>query len=241
MAQSSPEPGRRTAEDLLYRDIWAAKVAREGDLAEDGSLRTTSALELLEGGGRFLDIGCGEGTLAQQVHHLFEETHGVDISDTAVTLARARGLKALRVNLNTDPLPYPDGFFHAVASLDVIEHVFDPVRFTREIQRVLSPVGYAVISTPNIRKLQRIVSIIRGHFPGTSYDPVGFDGGHLHYFTSRDLANLFLHNGFDIEAVRGICGDRRTWKYRLAVTLLGKRFEDEFLSSAILIKARKKR
>ncbi len=241
MAQSSPESDRRTAEDLLYRDIWRAKVAREGNLADDGSLRTMSALDLFERGSRFLDIGCGEGTLGQQVHHLFEETHGVDISDTAVHLARARGLQALQVNVNTDPLPYPDGFFTAVASLDVIEHVFDPVRFAREIQRVLSPGGYAVISTPNIRKLQRILSLLRGHFPGTSYDPVGFDGGHLHYFTSRDLTDIFLHNGFDIEAVRGICGDRRTWKYRLAVTFLGKRFEDEFLSSAILIRARKKR
>lgn len=241
MTQSPSGPDRRTAEDLLYQKIWSAKVERERNLADDGSLRTDRALTLFQPGGRFLDVGCGEGTLGRQVRPLFDEIHGVDISEAAVALARERGLTAHQVNINTDPLPYPDGHFSAVASLDVIEHVFDPVRLVQEIRRVLSPGGYAVISTPNIRKIQRIMTLMRGHFPGTSYDPVGFDGGHLHYFTSRDLAELFAHAGFAIEVVQGICGDRRTWKYRLAVKILGRRFEEEFLSSAILIRARKGR
>jgi 2-polyprenyl-3-methyl-5-hydroxy-6-metoxy-1,4-benzoquinol methylase len=240
MPQSSSGHNFKSAEDLLYQEIWAAKLEREENLSEDGSLRTSAALPLFEQGIRFLDIGCGEGTLGQQVRHLFDEIHGVDISGTALDLARTRGITAHRVNLNTEPLPYEQGFFSAVASLDVIEHVFDPVRLVREIRRVLSPGGYAIVSTPNIRKIQRILTLIRGHFPRTSYDPVGFDGGHLHYFTSHDLANLLTHQGFTIETVDGICGDRQTWKYRLAVRILGRGFEKEFLSSAILIKARKK-
>jgi methionine biosynthesis protein MetW len=226
-----------SAEEQLYNTIWQQKVAREADLALDGSLRTGSALRFIGNGKKFLDIGCGEGTLCNAVRDRFAETHGIDIAEDAVARARTKGVIAVRANLNSDPIPYPDGTFDTVATLDVIEHVFDPVRFVHEVRRVLRPGGVLVLSTPNIRKLQRIVTLIRGHFPGTSYDPVGFDGGHLHYFTSRDVVELLSRQGFTIVSVAGICGDRRTWKYRLAVGLLGKNFEREFLSSAIIVKA----
>jgi methionine biosynthesis protein MetW len=226
-----------SAEDRLYADIWEQKKVREADLGADGSLRRTAALPLLEGGETLLDVGCGEGTLAAMAREKFRAVHGIDISHEAVRLAAEHGVRAVRVNLNTEPIPHPDMSFDAVVTLDVIEHVFDPVRFVREIHRVLRPGGALVISTPNIRKLQRIWSIVRGRFPRTSYDPVGFDGGHLHYFTSLDLKTLLEDNGYHVVLVDGICGDRRTWKYRLMVAVLGRGFEKEFLSSAIIEKA----
>jgi methionine biosynthesis protein MetW len=229
----------KTAEEKLYGDIWKAKLIREKDLAADGSLRTTSAAKVTENGKRLLDVGCGEGSFIIQVREKFEEVYGVDISDDAVELSLKNDITAKKANLNNEPLPFPDNYFDAVVTLDVIEHVFDPVFFLDEVRRVLAPGGYTIISTPNIRKIQRIASLILGHFPRTSYDPVGFDGGHLHFFTSKDLRQLLEQNGFRVEFVDGLCGDRRTWKYRLAVSVLGKGFEKEFLSGGLLVKARK--
>ncbi|MBI1806089.1 MAG: class I SAM-dependent methyltransferase [Ignavibacteria bacterium] len=229
-----------TAEEQLYRDIWNQKIIREAaNLAADGEQRGSAALKMIEGGDRFLDIGCGEGTLAMQVQNRFKEVHGIDISEDAVRLANQNGVKATRVNLNIEPIPYPDNYFDTVVSLDVIEHVFDPIRFLKEIHRVLRRDGYTIISTPNIRKIQRILELIRGRFPRTSYDPIGFDGGHLHYFTSKDMKVLLEQHAFTVTLLNGICGDRRTWKYRLAVALLGRGFEKEFLASGILVKATK--
>ena len=229
----------KAAEEKLYEDIWSAKVRRENDLAADGNLRVNSAAALIEPGKRLLDLGSGEGSFVMMVRQSFEEVYGVDISEKAVELCQERGIHAKKANLNNEPIPFPDKYFDAVVALDVVEHVFDPIRFLQEIHRVLADGGYTIISTPNIRKIQRIASLIMGHFPRTSYDPVGFDGGHLHYFTSRDLRQLMEQNGFTVQAIKGLCGDRRTWKYRLAVTLLGKGFESEFLSSGLLLKARK--
>ncbi len=229
----------KTAEEKLYKEIWEAKVSREAHLATDGDLRTTSAAKIIEPGKRLLDIGCGEGSFILKVKKKFEETHGIDISFEAVELSQRLGIVAKQVNLNNEPIPYPDNYFDTVVTLDVIEHIFDPILFVDEIHRVLTPGGYAIISTPNIRKIQRIFSIIMGHFPGTSYDPIGFDGGHLHYFTSKDLKQLLEEAGFSTIIIDGLCGDRRTWKYRLAVALFRKHFEKEFLSSGILVKARK--
>jgi methionine biosynthesis protein MetW len=228
-----------TAEEQLYSTIWNEKLRREPDPASDGFLRVRDALALLDPGDRLLDVGCGEGTLGQLARTMFREVHGIDIAEDAVRLSREKGLITHRVNLNTEPAPYSDNTFDTVVTLDVIEHMFDPIRFIRELHRILRPGGHLVLSTPNIRKIQRVLTLIRGRFPRTSYDPVGFDGGHLHYFTSADLRDLLTTNGFDVVTVDGICGDRRTWKYRLVVGLLGRRFEKEFLSHAVLMKARK--
>jgi methionine biosynthesis protein MetW len=231
-----------SAENQLYDRIWQEKVKRESaDLAADGSIRTSSALPMIETGERIIDIGCGEGSFGTRIRGRYKELYGIDISKDAVELAMQSGVIASCVNLNVDPAPFPDGFFDAAVTLDVIEHVFDPIRFVKEIHRILRPGGYVVVSTPNIRKIQRVITLMKGRFPHTSYDPVGFDGGHLHYFTSRDLQDILESCGFSIEFVDGICSDRRSWKYRLAVGVLGSGFEKEFLSSAILVKARKPR
>ncbi|MGC8654647.1 MAG: class I SAM-dependent methyltransferase [Candidatus Kryptoniota bacterium] len=206
---------------------------------DDGEIRISMAASITDNGKRLLDVGCGDGSFIMRVKDRFDEVFGIDVSPTAVELCRKGGIKAIQVNLNNQTIPYPDGFFDTVVSLEVIEHIFDPLSFLKEIYRVMTPGGILIISTPNIRKLQRIFSIIMGHFPRTSYDPVGFDGGHLHYFTSKDLSNLLLESGFKPTIVRGICGDRRSWKYRLTVCIFGRHFEEEFLSSGILIKARK--
>jgi len=226
-------------EEILYRQIWEKRMNSVGKAYDDGELRIAMAASFTDCGKRLLDVGCGDGSFILRVKDQFEEVFGLDISPIAVELCRKNGIKASQINLNEQTIPYPDGFFDTIVSLEVIEHVFNPLSFLKEIHRALRPGGTLIISTPNIRKLQRIVSIIMGHFPGTSYDPVGFDGGHLHYFTSKDLSNLLMECGFKPIIVRGICGDRRTWKYRLVVSIFGHHFEEEFLSSGILMKARK--
>jgi len=226
-------------EEILYRQIWEKRMNSVGKAYDDGELRIAMAASFTDCGKRLLDVGCGDGSFILRVKDQLEEVFGLDISPMAVELCRKNGIKASQINLNGQTTPYPDGFFDTIVSLEVIEHVFNPLSFLKEINRALRPGGTLIISTPNIRKLQRIVSIIMGHFPGTSYDPVGFDGGHLHYFTSKDLSNLLMECGFKPIIVRGICGDRRTWKYRLVVSISGHHFEEEFLSSGILMKARK--
>lgn len=228
-----------TPEEKLYTQMWKNKMKQIGSGCDDGELRLSMAANITDRGERLLDVGCGDGGFISRVKDKFDKVYGLDISPVSVELCRKMGVEATQINLNQQAIPYPDDFFDTVASLEVIEHVFDPLFFLKEIYRVLKPGGVLIISTPNIRKIQRIFSIIMGHFPRTSYDPVGFDGGHLHYFTSKDLSQLILECGFKPIIVRGICGDRRTWKYRLLVFIFGHRFEEEFLSSGILIKARK--
>ncbi|HYQ16729.1 MAG TPA: methyltransferase domain-containing protein, partial [Polyangiaceae bacterium] len=47
------------------------------------------------------------------------------------------------------PLPYADQSFDAVVSMDVIEHVLEPLPWLREALRVLRPGGHLFLTTPN--------------------------------------------------------------------------------------------
>ncbi len=47
------------------------------------------------------------------------------------------------------PLPYPDESFDLVTSMDVVEHIVDPVPWLAEALRVLKPDGQLFLTTPN--------------------------------------------------------------------------------------------
>jgi SAM-dependent methyltransferase len=65
------------------------------------------------------------------------------------------------------PLPYPDGFFAAVVSLEGVEHLESPANCLREFARVLRVGGRLILSTPNVNNVQsRLHYALRGRFPG---------------------------------------------------------------------------
>lgn len=105
-------------------------------------------------GARVYASGCGmAGTVL--AYHAFgaAEVVGTEIDDETVQLGRlrTRGLPGVDVRLidPARPLPFPDGHFDVVESLDVIEHVTDLEPYARELGRVLAPGGVAIVGAPN--------------------------------------------------------------------------------------------
>lgn len=91
--------------------------------------------------GDVLDVGCGR----KPYRHLTRATRyvGVDL-DTPAT----RALAAADVYYDGRTLPFPDASFDAVLCSQVLEHVFTPAEFLREINRVLRPDGLLLLATP---------------------------------------------------------------------------------------------
>jgi SAM-dependent methyltransferase len=92
--------------------------------------------------GRLLDIGCG----TQPYRHLFAHTTGytgVEL-DTPVNHQR----KIAEVFYDGKTLPFAAEEFDSVLCNQVLEHVFEPIAFLAEIQRVLKPGGKLLLSVP---------------------------------------------------------------------------------------------
>lgn len=195
-------------------------------------LRQDTALRLVRPGGRLLDVGCGRGAVASLLSERFDEVHGVDADEEALATAAERGVGVARADLDREPLPFADGYFDAVVSLDVIEHVLDPATFVRELARVLRPGGKVYLATPNVRFLGYLRTLLlKGRFPLTSSDPRGWQGGHIHFFTNADLEALLRESGFEAVAHHGSAAQsaRSTIRYRLLARVLGPRLERELL------------
>ncbi len=198
----------RQQDKAHFDKVWQSKAER-GQLLSAAYVpganpRVDKALQLILRGTRFLDIACGTGVLAAQMKDRFQEVYGVDIAEAPVQIAREHGVVASSVNLNTQPLPFEDGYFSAVTIMSALQLMYDLDFVLGECYRVLGPRGELLICIPNMRTFWRIWKLaVLGTFPRTSLD-LGYDGGTLHYFCYKDVARLLRRNGFEVVAACGI-------------------------------------
>lgn len=137
--------------------------------------------------GLVLDLGCGVG----HSYHLLEprETIGVDIDPGAL-----EGQERETVVADMRDLPFEDGRFGSVLSVQSLEHVPNPEKVLEEVARVLEPGGIAVFVTPNRLTLGRPDEII------DPYHYVEFDHDELRRLCQRS---------FERVEVRGLFGSPR--------------------------------
>jgi methionine biosynthesis protein MetW len=187
--------------------------------------------------GSLLDIGCGDGILSHFVSDRVEKIYGLDNDDSAMKLAKAKGEIVKKINFDTDRFPYPIAFFDCAVSLDVIEHVYDARKLLSETYRVLNNNGLLIISTPNIRFLPHLYTLlVKKHFPKTTVETIPYDGGHIHFFTYQDLIDLMVEVGFkNVMRSEIINKPTRKWKGQLLELIFGKEFMQEFASPGILL------
>ncbi len=170
-------------------------------------------------GGKFLDIGCGNGSLIFKVKEKFNEKftdfYGVDISPTRIRLAEEEAKRKFGMANNIhfsvqnidEGIDFPDEAFDVVTCLAVLEHVFYVYFVVKEIHRVLKNNGILILEVPNIAYLRYRIHLLFGKLPVTSspynWEEIGWDGGHLHYFTKSTLWRLLKDMGFEILKVSG--------------------------------------
>lgn len=183
----------------------------------------------LPSGERYLDVGCwtGDSTISYEVFDKFKEVYGIEISENAAKEASKKGIEVYILDINLDILPFPDNYFDCITMLAVIEHLITPYHIIGEIGRVLKRNGIFIIAAPNVASLSNRIRILVGRRPRTSFD-MGWDGGHLLYFTPRDLKELLEEFGFKV--IEKYATGNLQWLRRIFFNLTG-----EFIFKCVLM------
>jgi SAM-dependent methyltransferase len=104
-------------------------------------------------GKRVLDVGCGAGTDLVRFAKGGAMVSGVDISASAIALARQnfsqQGLEADLREADGEHLPYDDGAFDLVFAHGVVQYTPDARTLVEECRRVLKPGGEAIFQVYN--------------------------------------------------------------------------------------------
>jgi SAM-dependent methyltransferase len=183
-----PSLPRGTELQDLYREM-----TDESYLAEETGRRRTARrllglLRLHQPRGRLLDVGCGHGLLLDEARRLGYDVEGIELSVTASQYARkSLGLHVREITVE-DPALDEDRY-DAIAIIDVLEHLDDPIACLERLCALLAPGGVLLVATPDPSSLVARVSGGRWW----SYLPA-----HFHLIPRKTLRNLLRARGFVI-------------------------------------------
>ncbi len=149
----------------------------------DGFLRSVSDLYRDSRAQSVLEVGCGEGRLAD---HLLRNAPrpqrfvACDLED-----ARAPGIDpAIEFEIaSIYGLPYADASFDLVICCEVLEHLENPAQGLAELARVSA---HAVLLSTPWEPVWRLLNLARGRY----LRDLGNTPGHLQHFTRRQLIAL---------------------------------------------------
>jgi 2-polyprenyl-3-methyl-5-hydroxy-6-metoxy-1,4-benzoquinol methylase len=161
-------------------------------------------------GARILDIGCGQGDLARDLHNMFPQSQitGLELSATGVEVSARKVPSARFVQRNlleqSDPGPL-GGWAQFAVCAEVLEHLDDPALLLRNASEYLAPGCLLIVTVPG--------------GPQSEFDR---HIGHRQHFTPAKLRALLESTGFDVEQAT-TAGFPFFNLYRMVVISRGKR------------------
>jgi SAM-dependent methyltransferase len=134
-------PPHEPREQFAIADWFDTTYATKGERYLRPAAAYPIYLQLLaaQAGERLLDIACGVGHLLHAAQRRGVRGVGIDLSSTALRLARPRVGGAALLLGNAQTLPFGDHSFDLVTCIGAIERLLDRPAALREFRRVASP------------------------------------------------------------------------------------------------------
>ena len=171
----------------LQQSLINKKALKEQDHVQKFLIDSVGGLNILRIQ-VFVDVGCGAGSLLDMTRGIAKKQIGIEPCEPYLNALTGRGYKvypnislALEENKRTCDW---------ALSSQVIEHVEDPVKFLKDIYKLLKPGGHAIISTPN---LNDILNSILPEFQEFFYRTQ-----HRWYFNKESMVFCAKKSGFEI-------------------------------------------
>ena len=144
---------------------------------------------------RILDAGCGNGFIAGKLAELGHNVVAFDLSYDGIAIAR-RTYPHIQFEVLS---VYDDLFVIAkemdlVISSEVIEHLFYPQRYLRNLYSVIQPSGWIILTTPYHGYLKNLTLSVLNLWD--KHHTVDWEGGHIKFFSQKTLTKMLLDTGF---------------------------------------------
>jgi 2-polyprenyl-3-methyl-5-hydroxy-6-metoxy-1,4-benzoquinol methylase len=135
---------------------------------------------------KILDIGCGVGFMLEQAKKRGWDVYGTEYTEKAIEICEAKGIKMSKGKL--DPAWFENESFDVITSLEVIEHINNPIEEVGHFRNLLRKGGLLYFTTPNFNAIERFIL-------KDQYNIIGYPE-HLCYYTPRTINYLLSKNGF---------------------------------------------
>ena len=185
--------------------------------------------------GIIVDVGCGQGALADKLQGTFDRYVGCDLV-AYEGFPKTYGADFVATDLNRHPYPFSDAFADLVCAVETIEHLENPRAFVRELTRIVRPGGRVIVTTPNqLSLLSRLTLVTKNQFNAFQEAP-GLYPSHITALLEEDLQRIARECGLEDLEVHYPGGGRvpftaRSWPGRLGFE--GRWFSDNVLLTAV--------
>jgi ubiquinone/menaquinone biosynthesis C-methylase UbiE len=196
---------------------------------------------------KVLDVGCGDGSVSEEIIKLGKEVWGIDKNPEALKEAEKRGVKIFEGDLEKS-FPFENEFFDVVWCLRTLEHIYFTEKFLSECHRVLKPKGALIITAQNITSFTNRIRLLLGiyplwvapseNYPWEKHSHPRFTD-HVRVFNTATFKEVLKRSGFKIEKLTAdfICFNLNPITFPPWSETLGKIFPT--LGETLIAKAKK--
>jgi SAM-dependent methyltransferase len=135
-------------------------------------------------GGTLFEVGCGYGYLLDEARPYFDRRIGTEFSLEGAKIARATGAEVFVGGIEQIS---GEQKFDCLLAIQVIEHVYRPLTFVKQLISHAQPDGHIVVATPDIGGVLR--KAMGRHWPSFKVPE------HVGYFDFRTLSRLMEKAG----------------------------------------------
>lgn len=166
-------------------------------------------------GSKVLDIGCGAGSISSPLIQKGVIVYGMDIMHEAAKRALNKGISVSLGDAHF--LPFKDDSFDGIICLDVIEHLFNPYAFMKEVKRVMKDDGYFILEVPNHFNIIQRINTLKGHgiihHTHRHFEKLTdvWVYPHIRFPTINEIYKFVSGTGFEID--KCICVQLKPWDF----------------------------